>query len=293
MFLRKTSLLQCVMIFWVMLGLVWPTFTIVNQFDFIKSLWDTHPDIVIANTLTRLFETTLLVVLFVVYLKLRKSNTAVKAHESHLEKLVAARTEELSKTIHKLEVLASTDHLTKIANRRSLREMLKDEFNRTSRNKNPFSIIMFDIDYFKKVNDTYGHEMGDRVLIAVANTVGKTIRDIDKLGRYGGEEFLIILPETELQKAIEIAERARHAIENLKINNIKVTASFGVTSSAGMSLVTAMLETADNALYEAKDAGRNNVKSTATPIKDCASCEDLESCSAEENSVIKFSKKVK
>jgi len=278
MFLRKTSLIQCATIFWILLGLVWPTFTIAHQFEFVKTLWQTHPEIVIANILARLFETSLLIVLFVVYIKLRKSNTAIKVHESQLERLVTERTEELHKTIHKLEVIASTDHLTKIANRRSLREMLRDEFNRTTRHKNPFSVIMFDIDYFKKVNDTYGHEMGDKVLVAAANAVNQTIRDIDKLGRYGGEEFLIILPETELQKALEIAERARQVIESMSVNGVKVTASFGVTSSVGMPLVTAMLEAADNALYTAKDAGRNNVKSNDAPIKDCTSCTDLVNC---------------
>lgn len=284
-FLRKMSLMQGTIIFWVLLGLVWPSFAVYRNFDFVKSLWVDHPEIVIANTLARLFETSLLVVLFIVYTKLRKSTIVIKAHETQLEQLVTDRTAELNNTIHKLEVLASTDHLTKIANRRSLRDMLREEFSRTSRNHNPFSVIMFDIDYFKKVNDTYGHEAGDQVLIKVSSAVSGMIRDIDKVGRYGGEEFLIILPDTKIQKAMEIAERARQVIESLDVNGIKVTASFGVTSSVDMPLVTAMLEAADNALYTAKDSGRNTVRGNELPINDCAMCNSFDDCVQKESDV--------
>jgi len=123
---------------------------------------------------------------------------------------------------------------------------------------------MFDIDYFKNINDTYGHKTGDAVLRAVAKTAQAAIRKSDYLVRYGGEEFVIVLPETKFSKAIELAERLRNIIQNLKItceeHTVTVTASFGVSAFKKGLNGNTIVKKADEMLYEAKRQGRNRTK---------------------------------
>ncbi len=160
--------------------------------------------------------------------------------------------------------LAVTDALTGLRNRRSFFELAEREFDRAHRYNRPLVALMLDIDHFKRVNDTYGHAVGDEVLHAVAQYCQQNIREIDILGRYGGEEFAVILPETELPVAYQVAERLR---ESIALYRIPVTGGvLSVTASLGLSQATEATETlaevigrADAALYAAKQAGRNQV----------------------------------
>ena len=157
------------------------------------------------------------------------------------------------------------DGLTGIYNRRYLDKRLLDEFQRSRRYCRELSIIVFDIDFFKKVNDTYGHQCGDYILQNVSAKIASSIRNNDCLARYGGEEFCAILPETAPQSAMILAERFREAIESLEnvyneATTVKVTISLGVSGLDGqVSSATELFSKADEALYEAKRTGRNKV----------------------------------
>lgn len=160
---------------------------------------------------------------------------------------------------HKL--LSITDKLTGIFNRLKLDESLNNEFNRSSRFKNNFGIIIVDIDYFKKINDTYGHQVGDQVLIQFAKLLKQNIRKIDILGRWGGEEFMIICPETDFQGTIKLAESLRQIINKYDFPNIGTfSASFGVSIYDNDENIDKVIARADNALYKAKANGRNRVE---------------------------------
>lgn len=155
---------------------------------------------------------------------------------------------------------ALTDFLTSLPNRRCLNEFLEREFELSKRYGTIFSVFILDIDFFKNINDTYGHIFGDKVLQEIANIMLKHIRNTDMIGRFGGEEFLAVLPYTEIQGAIITAENFRQEIEEFDFG-CKVTASFGVTSYVEGDDIKSLLKRADEALYSAKKRGRNNVKS--------------------------------
>ncbi|MBT1280241.1 PAS domain S-box protein [Thermoanaerobacter sp. CM-CNRG TB177] len=155
-----------------------------------------------------------------------------------------------------------TDPLTNIYNRRFFMQMLEQEIERTKRNKKPFSLVMFDLDHFKNINDRFGHAAGDIVLRSVADTVKGRIRKTDYFARWGGEEFIILLPETSLNNAVELAEELREQISTMELQGIgDVTASFGVTEYSDTDTIDTVLIRVDNMLYEAKGEGRNCVKS--------------------------------
>jgi diguanylate cyclase (GGDEF)-like protein len=162
---------------------------------------------------------------------------------------------------------ANVDHLTRLFNRNRGSEILEYELARSKRYQRPLSVIMLDIDSFKNINDTYGHLAGDHILKEVARIGRETVRSVDDLIRWGGEEFIVLLPDTELKEALQVAERLREAIAvtPIKIPNaeLNITASFGV---AGKDENTPNLETllarADQAMYIAKYMGRNRVASS-------------------------------
>lgn len=168
-----------------------------------------------------------------------------------------------------LRILSITDPLTGSFNRCYLTEYLTNEVKRTRRGQHPLSLILCDIDHFKKVNDTYGHQIGDQVLKEFVRCIKKLFRDgVDWVARYGGEEFIIILPETDNKGVVSFAERLRSAISRMVIKvedkEIFITASFGViTSDSGTSeekmSVEYMIGEADKYLYQAKQGGRNKV----------------------------------
>lgn len=152
--------------------------------------------------------------------------------------------------------LTLEDHLTGLANRRLMDIVLKRSFAKAVRFKRPLSLIMLDIDHFKKYNDTYGHSDGDKVLANVAKVLLKETREIDLAVRYGGEEFLILLPETNLEAAIDAAERIRQTVET----STKVTVSLGVASYHEKMQQDEIITKADEALYKAKQNGRNRIE---------------------------------
>jgi diguanylate cyclase (GGDEF)-like protein len=163
-----------------------------------------------------------------------------------------------------LQKLSSTDRLTNLYNRGHWEEMLKLEFARHLRYGHNAALIMFDIDHFKRVNDTYGHPGGDKVIQCVADIVRDHIRDVDVCGRYGGEEFAILLPDTNKAGALILAERLRQAIEEVNVVHegqvIRFTISLGVADLAlSANDHKALIEWADQALYTSKKAGRNQV----------------------------------
>lgn len=153
------------------------------------------------------------------------------------------------------------DSLTEIGNRRLIDNWLEDEVKRCHKTNGVFSIIYFDIDFFKKINDNYGHNVGDSVLIEFSSLVKAHIQPSDFFGRWGGEEFMIILRNRTLDEAKRFAENLREIIENHSFRYVgKVTASFGVTSLKRNDLPLTLLKRADKALYRAKNSGRNLVK---------------------------------
>lgn len=161
--------------------------------------------------------------------------------------------------------LAIIDPVTEVFNRRHLLEMGQREFSRARRFGRPLSVIMLDIDHFKRINDTYGHATGDNVLVGLARQIQHDIREVDILGRYGGEEFTIVLPETDLKSGRAIAERLRKKVEeDLTIANqapVRVTISVGVATIQNETAdITALINRADTAMYAAKNAGRNRVE---------------------------------
>ena len=145
-------------------------------------------------------------------------------------------------------------------------ETLERELNRARRYGHTLSFLMFDLDYFKSVNDQYGHESGDKVLQGVVEVCANCLREVDDIGRVGGEEFAVLMPDTRLTGAIEVAERLRCAVERLAVStqggNVSVTISIGVAETAkGDMSVRELLRAADKALYAAKRDGRNKVVS--------------------------------
>ena len=162
----------------------------------------------------------------------------------------------------KLKKIVNTDLLTGIANRRNILAILKKEFQRTQSYKEPFSLLVIDIDHLKFVNDSYGYLIGDQVLKEISQLLVKWLRNEDTVGRWGGEEFMIILPATTLQKAMEIAEHLCEQIRNLEIDTtfqpMKITISIGVTVyQADDKTDTVILKRADDALCQAKESGRD------------------------------------
>ncbi|BCX81212.1 two-component system, cell cycle response regulator [Methylomarinovum caldicuralii] len=165
------------------------------------------------------------------------------------------------------------DTLTGVNNRRFFEQRLSEEIDRAQRTREPLTCLFLDIDHFKKINDTYGHQTGDLVLAEVAQQIRTQLRSNDVLARYGGEEFVALLPGANLERGIEVAERIRQRIENLEIvdhnqNTVSLTLSIGVAeydpelvSPVGKEDLMRLLELADQALYVAKREGRNQVES--------------------------------
>lgn len=168
--------------------------------------------------------------------------------------------ERLQQANKRLEHLVHTDALTQLWNRYHMEQTLDTELSRAQRHQHALSVIIFDIDNFKQVNDTYGHDVGDQVLKGIAKALKPIMRDTDALGRWGGEEFLVIVPESDLAQARELAERLRQVLMGLEFDKAGVvTASFGVASLDAGDSRSKLIRRADQALYRAKNQGRNRV----------------------------------
>jgi diguanylate cyclase (GGDEF)-like protein len=172
-------------------------------------------------------------------------------------------------TLHKkTKLMAITDALTGLHNHRFFKQHFTQEIDRAKRYKKPLSIIMLDVDDFKKFNDRFGHSTGDLILMTIGRIIGKTVRGVDFAFRYGGEEFIVLLPETELQAAIHVAERLRIGIQEETVMQLGGVASQGVTVSIGVASFPDsankqddLFNIVDGLLYKAKELGKNKVYS--------------------------------
>jgi diguanylate cyclase (GGDEF)-like protein len=184
---------------------------------------------------------------------LRLAHEELAANNRNLEQKVKERTEALQQ-------LANTDPLTKIKNRRAILETLDYEIQRYQRAPHNLSVLMLDIDHFKRINDTFGHLEGDNILVKVAELVAGACRQTDSVGRYGGEEFLIVLPETNITDAKDLAERIRLATQGcLTKNGDALTCSIGVAQHHEAQEILELIKVADDRVYAAKNQGRNRV----------------------------------
>jgi diguanylate cyclase (GGDEF)-like protein len=174
------------------------------------------------------------------------------------------KNKQMEELLAKVEFLAVTDPLTGLFNRRRLEAVLKDEWRAVKRYKNPISCLIVDIDHFKVVNDTFGHRAGDSVLKEVAAIIKQSLREVDTVARWGGEEFLIILPRTDKNNAGTVASRIAEAIAKKKFDQFpggNITVSIGISGfSDSVDTPDKLINSADFALYEAKAKGRNRIE---------------------------------
>lgn len=200
---------------------------------------------------------------YIRYRELRKYNATInQAHQHLLE-----ANQELSEVKHTLEEknklleeLSITDRLTGLYNRRYLDEAIREEIQRADRYQEGFSLIMADFDHFKKINDDYGHQVGDDILVNISRIMREHIRSTDKIGRWGGEEFMIICPNSNLQQTEQLAEKLRAVIMETQLDGLPmITCSFGVSTYKGGSDEIQLIKDTDQALYISKKSGRNRV----------------------------------
>jgi len=213
--------------------------------------------------------------------EMEREAALIEAKESHLRELdlrknlqaqsrqIEEANEKLNAANERLQVLARQDALTGVANRRHLAEELERNFQTFHRYANRFSLILLDIDHFKRINDLNGHQTGDLVLKATTARILAGLREIDHVGRWGGEEFLCILPNTGFEEALACAERLRCDLASARLVDgeptLAVTASFGVATCGQDDSIDALMGRADKALYEAKEKGRNRIVGISAP----------------------------
>jgi len=224
---------------------------------------ETLSDALFTDDLTELWMRCLVIIAFtvssaIVQYFMRQQNEAERAlryNQQNLEKIILERTLELQRQ-------ANFDPLTGIYNRRMFTHLMTQECSKALRQDFSLSVVLCDIDYFKSVNDNYGHEQGDRILVTFANTISEKVRQHDIFARWGGEEFILLLPCTDNDGAIQVAEKLRLEIGNIRYGDIgkSVSASFGVaTLRDSENDCSSLIKRADEALYRAKREGRNRV----------------------------------
>ncbi len=194
-------------------------------------------------------------------LRIKRLQDELDENNTALEQAI----QELEVANRKLRALSITDGLTELFNHRHVHELLQDEYDRSRRTMEPLAVAMLDLDRFKQVNDNYGHPTGDVILYETAQILRETAREIDMVGRYGGEEFIVILPNTDEEEAANLADRIRLRVEEYVFRDepheVKMTVSSGVASHAASEIESPelLLKRADQALYAAKEGGRNRV----------------------------------
>jgi diguanylate cyclase (GGDEF)-like protein len=187
-----------------------------------------------------------------------RSFLAQVANQSHIVM-------ENSRLFERVRNLAIRDSLTDLFNHRHIMDLVHHEFDRLGRYQSAFSVLMIDVDHFKRINDQHGHPVGDAVLREMAQVLRESLRTVDSLGRYGGEEFVAVLPHTPSEEARQTAERLRQQVQIHRFHagdhEVRVSISVGIATYPGPGLDTpdALLQEADKALYRAKEAGRNRV----------------------------------
>jgi diguanylate cyclase (GGDEF)-like protein len=194
---------------------------------------------------------------------------------AELREKIAAQAQRLQDTLGQVQALATTDMLTGLLNRRQIEQVMSDEMARAARTGSPLSVAVLDLDHFKRINDLYGHRMGDEVLRRFASLIKAELRALDHSGRWGGEEFLVLMPHVSADQALVALERIRHKLSELPMSEHE---SLRVTLSAGLAVwqvgesLELVIDRADAALYEAKHAGRNRVAqampSVASPMSE-------------------------
>lgn len=186
---------------------------------------------------------------------------ALLNYQQKLEQVVASRTRALQERTTQLEILASTDALTGLYNRRKFSQLLDQELDRFERYQHAFVILNIDIDFFKSINDSYGHQTGDKVLQQFSTVLKSNIRNTDSAGRWGGEEFIVLIIETDMNQAKTIAENIVSVLNKTNFEPVgKVTASIGLTQVLQGDTAEEVIKRSDQALYKAKENGRNRIE---------------------------------
>ncbi|MBD3640037.1 MAG: diguanylate cyclase [Marinobacter sp.] len=195
--------------------------------------------------------------------ELRRALSEVRQLNEVLEERVQLRTRELFQANERLQLLAMTDELTGIPNRRHMKSLGEEEVRRSQRSQRPFAVMLLDIDYFKQVNDRYGHAIGDLSLKAFADAIASSLRSVDRFGRWGGEEFMIIVPDSDQVDLSYLSEKLLECIREVSVpvddHRHNLTASIGVAEWHGASF-DKLVSGADDALYRAKEKGRDRVE---------------------------------
>ena len=223
-------------------------FAVVNYAAVILLLYATHPEAI--NTRTEILNIVVLATVLPWFSLVGGYITKLRA--------------QISKALSTIEQLAIIDDLTQVFNRRQMYKILNDQKALGDRGIHPFSICIFDLDHFKRVNDTFGHSAGDIVLRSVAQEAQKNLRNIDHIARYGGEEFILILTNVEKDQAVVCADRIRKLVRKLEFSNMpddfRMTISVGVTEYQQSEVIQQAINRADTALYRAKANGRDRVE---------------------------------
>ncbi|QOP41407.1 sensor domain-containing diguanylate cyclase [Sulfurimonas marina] len=191
---------------------------------------------------------------------IRKAEQTLQELNEKLEQKVIERTKELTIALQQMEKLSITDKLTNLYNRYKIEEVLNSEIHRAQRYDTHFGLLMLDIDKFKNINDNYGHIQGDKILQEFSNILKNYIRESDSVGRWGGEEFLVITPISSQEAIITFADRLRKVIEEHNFDTVgNITVSIGATIYQKGSTIESLIAKADNGLYASKNNGRNSV----------------------------------
>ena len=224
----------------------------------------TKRDLVIKGKETILiYNITITIFLFIIFFQLFKNKLFLESYNKRLKVEVDNKTNHLEQANEKLRFLSQTDELTKVNNRRNFFKLGEEALEKSIKENTDFHLVMLDIDNFKKINDTYGHDIGDKVLINVSSKIKDILKDDEIFARIGGEEFSIIFTNSDIEKAYVITEIIRKEIENSKISInkdnevISCTISFGLVSRNDNNTLDSILKNADTLLYEAKDRGKN------------------------------------